>query len=163
MDAVKIRTWLNARDSVFGCEKIETPSLVEPGQAIPMNRLVTGVINGTIRISDLSRDNMRYDFAEKTSAEFVGGATAAEQAAAANAQLVKELDDSANLSDPTASPSFDAIDAENLANSLSSQGAIEGRRADSAEGAAAPKQPGGDDGLEPARRVIPTSDGEDKE
>lgn len=112
-------------DKVFGTTEIKSPSIVEPGQCLPMNKLIKGVINGSIVINPRF---MEYDFKEGVSKEFIPGKTPSETMRSANFASEEFLDNQSNIpSDPTASPSFDAVDAENLAIRLAAeQAALKG-------------------------------------
>ena len=142
---------------VFGSERIKDKSIVEPGQVLPMNKLIKGVINGSIVINPRF---MEYDFKEGVSDDFEEGRTPSETLHNQNEAFIAALDKQSDIpSDPTASPVFDAVDAENLANALASQVAIEGD-GDVGEGAATPKSQAA---TEPVMSHVgsPTSDGED--
>lgn len=123
------------RNIVYGAIKEVGTSICEPGNALPMRKLVKGIINGSIVINT-SRGE--YDLPEGVSEEFSPGKTVAETNRNANAASTAFLDSSSDLpADPTASPSFDIVDAENLASQLSaSQAAIEGGSANVGEAAA---------------------------
>lgn len=120
--------------SVYGTTKIKSKSIVEPGQTLPMNKLIKGVINGSIVINPRFMD---YDYKEGISDEFVPGKTISETMRRAAFASEDFLDKQSNVpADPTASPVFDAVDAENLANAIADvQVAIEGVRAEVGEGA----------------------------
>lgn len=126
---VVIRTAYENRDVVFGAIKDTGISIVEPGNALPMRKLIKGVINGSIVINT-SRGE--FDIPEGVSEDFAPGKTDAETQKKAFLASQEYLDKTSDLpSDPTASPSFDAVDAENLAHSIAaSQAAIEGVGAD---------------------------------
>lgn len=112
-------------EKVFGTTEIKSKSIVEPGQCLPMNKLIKGVINGSIVINP---HFMEYDYKETLSDEFEAHGTPAEIAKQQNDAFISALDSQSNVpSDPTASPSFDAVDAENLAISLAAeQAALKG-------------------------------------
>lgn len=126
---------------VFGSSKTDSISIVEPGQSLPMNKLIKGVINGTIVINPRQYD---YDFKESWSDEFDAKGTPAEIAAQQNNAFIDALDAQSDIpADPTASPNFDAVDAENLAQELASaQATIEGGGAAVGEGSALSQQAG---------------------
>lgn len=123
------------RNIVAGAIKDCGVSIVEPGSALPMRKLIKGIINGSIVINTSRGD---YDIAEGWSDEFAPGKTVAETQRNAHEASQSFLDKTSDVpSDPTASPSFDIVDAENLAASISaSQAAIEGVSANVGEAAA---------------------------
>lgn len=111
--------------AVYGTTKIKSKSIVEPGQSLPMNKLIKGVINGSIVINPRF---MEYDYPESVSDEFDAVGTPSEIAKQQNDAFVAALDKQSDVpADPTASPVFDAVDAENLANAIADvQAASEG-------------------------------------
>lgn len=123
---------------VFGTTKIVEKSIVEPGQCLPMNKLIKGVINGSIVINPRF---MEYDYKETVSDEFDAHGTPSEISKQQNDAFISALDKQSDVpADPTASPSFDAVDAENLAISLASaEGAIEGAGGQPAAESVAPQ------------------------
>ena len=68
-------------------EKQKTKSIVQPGQALPMNKLIKGVINGSIVINSVPAE---YDFCEKE-VDVQEGKTPSSTFAAANEAFVNEL------------------------------------------------------------------------
>lgn len=131
--------------AVFGTTVIKEKSIVEPGQCLPMNKLIRGVINGSVVINPRF---MEYDFKESYSDEFEPGSTPDETMKAQNDAFVGALDKQSNIpADPTASPSFDAVDAENLQQSIAAAqaAAAEGERAQVGEGGAAPQKQSDDE------------------
>lgn len=142
---------------VYGTTVIKEKSIVEPGQCLPMNKLIKGVINGSIVINPRF---MEYDFDESLSDEFDAHGSPSEIAKQQNDAFISGLDKQSDVpSDPTSSPSFDAVDAENLAFNLASQGTLEGVSA-VVDDAGAPSKKAGDGKSEEQPNGSLASDGD---
>lgn len=123
------------------CQK-DRKSIVEPGQTVPLSKIITGLRNGTIILPE---SNPQYDIPEKEIDVPAQRTPEATNAAIADA-AVKHLSETADSfpADITRRPGFDSADAEEFFDSIAAVIANKPNGEVDGEQPAAPQSKAGD-------------------